>query len=80
MAGSVENGKEVTDIKDIRTKSEKKLKERSFSVRMAKEVSRTVALEAKEKAVRLTRVAEGIEDSMDKIGRASCRERVSASV
>ena len=66
MAGSVENEKEVTDIKNIRTKSEKKPKERSSSSRMAKEVSRTVALEAKEKAVRLTRAAEGIEDSMDK--------------
>lgn len=80
MAGSVENGKEVTDIKDIRTKSEKKPKERSFSARMAKEVSRTVALEAKEKAVRLTRVAEGIEDSMDKSTEESPHEYATTKV
>ena len=80
MAGSVENGKEVTDIKDIRTKSEKKPKERSFSSRMAKEVSRTVALEAKEKAVRLTRVAEGIEDSMDKSTEESPHEYAATKV
>lgn len=80
MAGSVENGKEVTDIKDIRTKSEKKPKERSSSSRMAKEVSRTVALEAKEKAVRLTRVAEGIEDSMDKSTEESPHEYATTKV
>lgn len=65
MIGSVENGREATGIKDIRTKNEKKPKVRSDSSRMPKELARTAALQAKEKAGKLTRVADGIEDSMD---------------
>lgn len=60
----MKNGREATDIKDIRTKSEKKPKVRSGSARMPKELARTAALQAKEKAGRITRVTDGIEDSM----------------
>ena len=60
----MKSGREVTGIKDIKTKNEKKPKVRSGSARMPKELARTAALQAKEKAGRLTRVADGMEDSM----------------
>ena len=65
MVWSVENGREVRDIKDIRAKSEKKTKERSSSARMPKELVRTAARKAEERTGRLTHATESMEDSME---------------
>lgn len=70
----------MPDIKDIKTKSGKKPKVRSASARMPKELARTAALEAKEKSGRLTRVAGGMEDSMEKSTEESPGEYASGKV
>ena len=76
----MKSGREVTGIKDIRTKSEKKPKVRSGSARMPKELARTAALQAKEKAGRPIRVADGMEDSMDQSTEESPNEYAAAKV
>jgi len=77
---SVENGREVRDIKDIRTKSEKKTKERSSSARMPKELVRTAARKAEERTGRLTHATESMEDSMDKSTEESPHEYATTKV
>ena len=76
----MKSGREVTGIKDIRTKGEKKPKVRSNSARMPKELARTAALQTKEKAGRLTRVADGMEDSMDQSTEESPHEYAAAKI
>lgn len=80
MAWSVENGREVRDIKDIRLKSEKKPKERSSSARMPKELVRTAARKAEERTGRLTHATESMEDSMDKSTEESPHEYAATKV
>lgn len=70
----------MPDIKDIKTKGGKKPKVRSASARMPKELARTAVLEAKEKSGRLTRVAGGMEDSMEKSTEESPGEYASGKV
>lgn len=70
----------MSDIRDIKTKSEKKPKVRNASARMPKELARAAALEAKEKAGRFTRMAEGRGDSIDKSTEESPNEYASGKI
>lgn len=70
----------MLDIKDIKTKSEKKPKVRNASARMPKELARTAALEAREKARQFAHVAENRGTSMDQSTEESPNEYASGKL